>query len=545
MILIGHSMGGILATEVALIPADSPNSKFRHRVLGTINFDTPFLGMHPGVVISGIGSLFKPAAAELKSENPIESSSLASVGLPNSQSSTTLDSFSPTSPTPSLYTTNSQSLLNPETSEEPGAITTLPTGSQHSVAPSCLGSSAASITDPNYNPPFPNDVRLPTRTGWNNAVHFLMKHSDGLTTATKSYVTSHLEFGGALADYKGLQKRYQKLRALEDARPPEHRIRFVNYYTASTGRPSQPKKPASLPLDGAESASEAGSKPTEEVTIEAEEPEAGQPPESPNQKTENTEDSERELDSESPEHEASNLNTLDPSPLTDSETDAHSFRSADETIDASPPNTSTPPPPTNAPITRAPTLPSLPPLPTEPPPFDPAPYPAKDVRKLAERDHARLVKTYQSALKERDRAIKDRRKLLEKRAKEAEKALVREEKLRLKEEREMLKREGRDGSAALGGGTREGNAGKWEGEKGKVKAKVKGEKVPRDKKFCMLPPKVQGRVDGCWERVFMEGVDEVGAHCGLFFVGAHYEGLVEDVGKRVEGWVREAEAVGV
>lgn len=530
-------MGGILATEVALIPADSPNSKFRHRVLGTINFDTPFLGMHPGVVISGIGSLFKPAAAAPKSGSPIEGRPLASIGLPNSLSQTTLDNFSPSSPSPSLYTTNSQSLLNPEPSEEPGAITTLPTDSQlsvASVAPSSLKSPAASVNDPNYNPPFPNDVRLPTRTGWNNALHFLMKHSDGLTTATKSYVTSHLEFGGALADYKGLQKRYQKLKALEDARPPDHRIRFVNYYTASSGRPSQPKKAPSVPLDGAESASHEGSKPAQEAAKDGEEPEVGEAPvESANEETESTEDSERELDSKPPQHEASNLKTLDPSPLTDSETDAHSFQSAEETIDAPPPHPSNPSPSIPTPTTKPPfTLPTLPPIPNEPPPFDPTPYPAKDVRKLAERDHARLVKAYHSALKERERAIKDRRKLLEKRAKEAEKAVLREEKQRLKEEKEMVRREGKDGLAGAGGG-----GGKGAGEN--VKGRVEGEKVPRDKKFCMLPPKVGGRVDGCWERVFMEGVDEVGAHCGLFFVGAHYEGLVGDVGKRVEGWVRE------
>ncbi|KAI4131306.1 MAG: hypothetical protein LQ347_003036, partial [Umbilicaria vellea] len=325
-------MGGILGSEVALIPADSPSSKFRHRILGTISFDTPFLGMHPGVVISGIGSLFKPAAAEPKSGNLIENSPQDSVCLPHGQSQTTLDSISPTSPTPSLYTTNSQSLLNPETSEGPRILTALPSESQASVAPSCLGGPAVSVNDPNYNPPFPNDVRLPTRTGWNNALHFLMKHSDGLTTATKSYVTSHLEFGGALADYKGLQKRYQKLRALEDARPPEQRIRFVNYYTASTGRPSQPKKAPSSSLDGAESASQEVSKPTEDAPKEAEGPEAGHIRASTNQETENTEDSERELDSESPESQAPNLNTLDPFPLTDSETDAHSFQSADETI---------------------------------------------------------------------------------------------------------------------------------------------------------------------------------------------------------------------
>src|SRR2546421_1995595 len=65
-------MGGILAAEVALLPPHSRESRepFRHRILGTIGFDTPFLGMHPGVVISGIGSLFRPAS-EKPPEEPL------------------------------------------------------------------------------------------------------------------------------------------------------------------------------------------------------------------------------------------------------------------------------------------------------------------------------------------------------------------------------------------------------------------------------------------------------------------------------------------
>ena len=50
-------MGGILAAEVALLgsdPRQAFGSAFRHRIVGTICFDTPFLGMHPGVITSGM-----------------------------------------------------------------------------------------------------------------------------------------------------------------------------------------------------------------------------------------------------------------------------------------------------------------------------------------------------------------------------------------------------------------------------------------------------------------------------------------------------------
>ena len=60
VILMGHSMGGLLAAEAA---TDVLNNPDRHpgakpkRIIGVIAFDTPYLGMHPHVVISGIASL--------------------------------------------------------------------------------------------------------------------------------------------------------------------------------------------------------------------------------------------------------------------------------------------------------------------------------------------------------------------------------------------------------------------------------------------------------------------------------------------------------
>lgn len=68
---------------------------------------------------------------------------------------------------------------------------------------------------------------------------------------------------------------------------------------------------------------------------------------------------------------------------------------------------------------------------------------------------------------------------------------------------------------------------------------AKDKKPPKDRKFCTLPPKdSQGQRDPCWPRVFMKDVDEVGAHCGLFFVDERYERLVGDVSERIEGWVK-------
>lgn len=54
VILLGHSMGGLLVADAAT----DPSNKGQKRIVGMIAFDCPYIGMHPHVVISGIASLF-------------------------------------------------------------------------------------------------------------------------------------------------------------------------------------------------------------------------------------------------------------------------------------------------------------------------------------------------------------------------------------------------------------------------------------------------------------------------------------------------------
>ncbi len=116
------------------------------------------------------------------------------------------------------------------------------------------------------------------------------------------------------------------------------------------------------------------------------------------------------------------------------------------------------------------------------------------------------------------------------------KVLREEEKQRLKEEREEEKRKvtvnpesprERQQSAASVASV------------ASATSSMKDDKPKRDKKFCMLPPEYGGQRDKCWIRVYMEGVDEVGAHCGLFFQGPQYESLVGNVGEKIRQWVED------
>ncbi|KAL8743120.1 MAG: hypothetical protein Q9190_004500, partial [Brigantiaea leucoxantha] len=218
IILLGHSMGGLLGAEVALLPPKDSNSQFQHRIMGTVGFETPFLGVHPRIAISGIGSLFRPAPAPSSPRFGDQPCAYQVKKTPPTHSNVSTTSLPPAD---AIMTENSDSATSQQFT---------PSGSP--------------TNDPNFNPPYPNDVHKPTRSGWHNAMHFVNKHWGGVTGAARSYVTSHMEFGKCLADYAGLKDRYVKIRAMEDDR--RNRIRFVNYYACSTGRIKKEKnKPVS------------------------------------------------------------------------------------------------------------------------------------------------------------------------------------------------------------------------------------------------------------------------------------------------------------
>ena len=171
VVLLGHSMGGILAAEVSLKPSNSPatGQPFHHRILGTVNFDTPFLGIHPGVISSGISSLFR-SAPETPGTKERQSSIPGSVHG-SDQTAASLKAQGPL--------TGEEELYSP-TTLVPSVTSPLSSPSSH---------------DPSFDPPFPNDIRLKERSAWSSLMHFLNKHSDNLPAATRQYFMSHLEFG--------------------------------------------------------------------------------------------------------------------------------------------------------------------------------------------------------------------------------------------------------------------------------------------------------------------------------------------------------------
>lgn len=556
LILLGHSMGGLLSAEVTLLSPYSTvgKQKYRHRILGTINFDCPFLGIHPGVVVSGIGSLFRPAPefspGLANNEMTSESSPLGLEQMPSARSGYFDSSIG-------------HSTLSSQASIYSGSDTT-----------QSLVLSRVSSQDPNYNPPFTNDIRRPVRTNWGSAVHFMTKHSDSLTRAARSYVTSHLEFGGCLADYKGLKNRYSRIRALEDVRV--ERVRFVNYFTASTGRPKKQKEPIpsslgyrSTPIEGYEepsgqelqnlSVSQRQGRSSMRSTLVSED-ESRSRTRSPQISVEEVRDGVLiPKQFEDPElaildRSDAEMTLLDAVAVTEEESENNISFSGDRlAAERQAPPTYTPPEPPDesSPVEEKSTieeclsLPPLPPLPREPAQFCPEAYVDKDTRELALKQHSREKKAYLRALKDHARALKDREKLVEKREKAAKKGIDKEAKLKGKESTQKLKKKDEARPSASISTSSNLNVARENGyecsseNSTTTHANPKAEKPPRDRKFCLLPPKINNEVDPCWIRVAMRDFDEVGAHCGLFEIQEQYAWLVSDVGNRIKDWVKE------
>ncbi|KAI9727438.1 MAG: hypothetical protein M1834_008382 [Cirrosporium novae-zelandiae] len=245
IILLGHSMGGLLSAEVALLRSPPPynnSNPFRHRIIGTINFDTPFCGLHPGIIVSGLSSLFrgKETGKNNGKEGTRENRNSSEYG--GSSESLQINELVGVSPSPPSYSSLSATPppLPPRrpASQPPASFPPPPPTPIHLLHP-----------DPTYNPAFNNDVYLPRPRGFiPGALHFLRKHRDthDVRSATKSYVIDHLQFGGCLADWRGLKDRWKAIRTLEEEETMRRggwpRRRFINYYTTCNGRRKRPKK---------------------------------------------------------------------------------------------------------------------------------------------------------------------------------------------------------------------------------------------------------------------------------------------------------------
>lgn len=485
-----------------------------------------------------------------------------------------------------------------------------PSASDLQLPPSEIASIASTTSSPPvrpnelYDPPFFNDVPFREKPLLSRLRHFASKHkAEGIFSAIGNHIISHLEFGGCIADYPELSARYKRIRALEDVdeleaisegHPPaaHKRVRFVNYYTLSPGRPKPPPQidassvgnpslstlslddlemqddkigealvkanshpgPDAGQLPKADRESDAGSDERDLDEAEDLSPEADGKPianrASGDDKVDNKYDSENEshgsmlhldpvpiLDEEEGEEARPENATREEDDDEDKGDEKYEDDKKAETKDsligadqiAIPPAKET-----QSDLDLGLDLAPIPPEPEEPAPPDLTKYTDKDARKQAEKEAKRRQKAFQQAVKDRAKAIREREKLLEKRRKKSVKEAERLEREATREMQELMKQKKAAEAAAAAAATLPETAAP------RPSQEQQQQQQPRKlRKFCTLPSKIRGRRDPAWVDVYMADVDEVEAHCGLFAPGPHYDKLVGDVGSRVMAWVHD------
>ncbi|GAB1522798.1 hypothetical protein RhiTH_005922 [Rhizoctonia solani] len=225
VILCGHSMGGLLTAEVALAAPPS-------RVVGLVSFDTPYLGVHPRVVLSGITSLFK------KKEEL--------TGHRTSSTSTPCES-------PNERPGEAPPATHPEPPPQPDVPTSSPPATRESTVPPSLH---LSVPIPPVRVIAPRVERLfqtfrlgPVPQSVHNFLHFWDKHPG--VTGLKDGIVQIFEFGGCLLNPQGLISRYERLQrwGSDEGAGPYGRG-WVNLWTtpvSSTTRERSPSGPSSSP----------------------------------------------------------------------------------------------------------------------------------------------------------------------------------------------------------------------------------------------------------------------------------------------------------
>uniref|UniRef100_D8Q000 GPI inositol-deacylase n=1 Tax=Schizophyllum commune (strain H4-8 / FGSC 9210) TaxID=578458 RepID=D8Q000_SCHCM len=248
VILMAHSMGGLLAAEAATHASNNPQSypgARPSRIIGMIAFDVPFLGMHPHVVITGLASLFakdddKKTETQLNDQHPdvhmvdgrvtddwesykrnmAERYSASSLNLPS-------PSRSPSPPSPNLLGPT-RAEMSPFPPSYESSIRSSSTSSLHSSSTSFAERAGGLLAQADGFIASKADEPL---------VRWARKHRADPFGAGKTWLIDHFQFGACMFDPPGLTKRYRQLVAWNG--------QWVNYWTETVPKASRGSSPGS------------------------------------------------------------------------------------------------------------------------------------------------------------------------------------------------------------------------------------------------------------------------------------------------------------
>ncbi|KAJ7644969.1 hypothetical protein FB45DRAFT_301304 [Roridomyces roridus] len=198
VILLAHSMGGLLAADAAT-HASNTGSPSSRRILGVIAFDVPYLGLHPHVVVSGIASLF-PADDDENKTTDAEINKDSDVQVVDDRVTDDWDSFKSDIDAKDASRSPSRSPLPSPSSPSPPSTPFI-----HKT----LSFLSAHADDP--------------------LVRWVRKHSDEPFSAGRRLLLEYFQFGSCMFDPSGLNDRYTRLVTWPGGM-------WVNYWTQTPHR---------------------------------------------------------------------------------------------------------------------------------------------------------------------------------------------------------------------------------------------------------------------------------------------------------------------
>ncbi|KAG7445324.1 uncharacterized protein BT62DRAFT_897963 [Guyanagaster necrorhizus] len=219
VILLGHSMGGLLAAEAATHISNNPDGYRPHRIVGMVAFDTPYLGMHPHVVITGIASLFTDDSKDKKTERQMNEH--PDVQIVDSNVTDEWETFRKNIGGMSLSPYINQSLHSSTGCIGRTSSSSLLLFPSHSSSSPPSRSPSPSLIDQTMN--FLNSHADDPLVRW------ARKHSDEPFTASKRWLVEHFQFGSCMFDPAGLKARYTALVKWNGGL-------WVNYWTQTVPR---------------------------------------------------------------------------------------------------------------------------------------------------------------------------------------------------------------------------------------------------------------------------------------------------------------------
>ncbi|KAJ3527409.1 hypothetical protein NMY22_g9800 [Coprinellus aureogranulatus] len=258
VILVGHSMGGLLAADAATHHSNRNKDGKPKRIVGVIAFDVPFLGMHPHVVISGIASLFaKDEGKDGKTEKEMNRHPQIQVVDPHTANHSDSNVASGSddwekfkakisgSSRPRSQVIDNGSLDVPRSPASLSTLSLPEPSSPHSASSS-----------PSRRSPSPNFYDkavgfLATHAKADDpVVRWLRKHADDPFSAGKRWIIERFQFGSCMFDPADLGIRYDALQDWNGL--------WVNYWTyVDAHKHDRKKKDGDAQPKGGETLSEA------------------------------------------------------------------------------------------------------------------------------------------------------------------------------------------------------------------------------------------------------------------------------------------------